>query len=85
MLFWVLKSTGEVMGIDATFGTAYMKSQIAAGQKLPKKGTVFISVKNQDKRDIVFIAKKLADLGFTITATSGTADVLLRNDISVKT
>ncbi len=79
-----MKSTGEVMGIDATFGSAYAKSQIAAGQKLPKKGNVFISVKNQDKRNIVFVAKKLADLGFKILATSGTADALKSNDIDVQ-
>jgi len=80
-----MKSTGEVMGIDSTFGVAYAKSQIAAGQKLPKKGNVFISVKNQDKRNIVFIAKKLADLGFKIMATFGTADALVKNDIEVET
>ncbi|MGA1875400.1 MAG: carbamoyl-phosphate synthase large subunit [bacterium] len=79
-----MKSTGEVMGIDTTFGAAYLKSQIAAGQRLPKNGSVFISVKNQDKRDIVFISKKLADLGFTLMATSGTADVLMRNDLEVR-
>jgi len=79
-----MKSTGEVMGIDSTFGVAYAKSQIAAGQRLPKKGNVFISVKNQDKRNIVFIAKKLADLGFKIMATSGTGDALMRNDIVVE-
>ena len=79
-----MKSTGEVMGIDSTFGAAYAKSQIAAGQKLPKKGTVFISVKNQDKRAIILIAKKLVDLGFRIVATSGTAGVLNKNDIKAK-
>jgi carbamoyl-phosphate synthase large subunit len=79
-----MKSTGEVMGIDTTFGAAYAKSQIAAGQKLPIKGNVFISVKNQDKRNIVFVAKKLADLGFTIMATSGTADALKSNDVDVQ-
>ena len=79
-----MKSTGEVMGIDSTFGAAYAKSQIAAGQKLPKKGNVFISVKNQDKRSIVFVAKKLVDLGFKILATSGTANVLVKNDIEAK-
>ena len=78
-----MKSTGEVMGIDATFGAAYAKSQLAAGQKLPTKGSVFISVKNQDKRNVVFVAKKLADLGFRIMATSGTADALKNNDIDV--
>jgi carbamoyl-phosphate synthase large subunit len=78
-----MKSTGEVMGIDTTFGAAYAKSQIAAGQKLPTKGNVFISVKNQDKRNIIFVAKKLADLGFRILATSGTAEALKSNDIDV--
>jgi len=78
-----MKSTGEVMGIDTIFGGAYAKSQIAAGQRLPTQGNVFISVKNQDKRNIVFIAKKLFDLGFKILATSGTADVLMKNDIDV--
>ena len=48
-----MKSTGEVMGLDKDFGHAYYKSQVAAGQKIPSKGTVFISVKNKDKRDIV--------------------------------
>ncbi|MCX5686672.1 MAG: carbamoyl-phosphate synthase large subunit [Candidatus Omnitrophica bacterium] len=78
-----MKSTGEVMGIDATFGAAYAKSQIAAGQNLPVKGNVFISVKNQDKRNIIFVAKKLADLGFKIMATSGTAEALENSDIDV--
>ena len=79
-----MKSTGEVMGIDDTFGKAYAKSQIAAGQNLPLKGDVFISVKNQDKRNIIFVAKKLADLGFKIMATSGTAEALKSNDIEVE-
>jgi len=79
-----MKSTGEVMGIDSTFGVAYAKSQIAAGQILPRKGNVFISVKNQDKRNMVFVAKKLVDLGFKVMATSGTADALMRNDIDVQ-
>ncbi len=79
-----MKSTGEVMGIDSSFGVAYVKSQIAAGQKLPLGGSVFISVKDQDKRNIVFVAKKLSDLGFKIMATGGTAAALARNDIPVK-
>jgi len=66
-----MKSTGEVMGIDADFGTAFAKSQIAAGQNSPVKGNVFVSVQNRDKRDIVYIVKKLVDLGFTIVPTSG--------------
>jgi carbamoyl-phosphate synthase large subunit len=79
-----MKSTGEVMGIDADFGMAFAKSQMAAGQTLPLKGTVFISVMNKDKRHIVFIAKKLVDLGFDIVATTGTAKVLAKNGIPVK-
>jgi carbamoyl-phosphate synthase large subunit len=79
-----MKSTGEVMGIDKTFGLAYAKSQIAAGQRMPLKGNVFISVRNQDKRDVVFIAKKLSDLGFRLLATKGTAAVLRQNDLQVE-
>jgi carbamoyl-phosphate synthase large subunit len=79
-----MKSTGEVMGMDRDFGRAYLKSQIAAGQNLPTKGNVFISVRDRDKRAVVFIAKKLNDLGFHIYASSGTAAALEKNDISVK-
>jgi carbamoyl-phosphate synthase large subunit len=79
-----MRSTGEVMGIDTTFGTAYAKSQIAAGQKLPKKGNVFISVKDGDKKRIIAIAKKLADVGFKIMATSGTAIALRNNSIDAR-
>jgi carbamoyl-phosphate synthase large subunit len=78
-----MKSTGEVMGIDTNFGTAFYKAQEGTGQGLPKKGTVFISVANQFKRDIVFIAKKLADLGFKIYATRGTKKVLENNNLEV--
>jgi carbamoyl-phosphate synthase large subunit len=79
-----MKSTGEVMGIDVDFGRAFVKSQLAAGQKLPRSGNVFISVRDKDKRAIVFIAKKLQDLGFHILSTSGTAAALKQNNISVK-
>ena len=78
-----MKSTGEVMGIDKDFGRAYIKSQIAAGQNLPKKGNVFISVRDRDKRAVVFIAKKLKDLGFHIYASLGTAQALEKNNIKV--
>ncbi len=80
-----MKSTGEVMGIDSTFGIAYAKSQIAAGQRLPTAGNVFISVKNADKKRIIPIVKKLVDLGFKILATIGTADVLKNNGIEIET
>lgn len=76
-----MRSTGEVMGIDDDFGIAFMKSQIAAGQNLPLSGKVFVSVNNRDKRSIVYIVKKLADLGFEIVATSGTCAVLKKNGI----
>ena len=76
-----MKSTGEVMGIDRSFGMSFCKSQIAAGSALPTEGKVFISVKNDDKRDIVFLAKQLADMGFEILATSGTAKVLSSNNM----
>jgi carbamoyl-phosphate synthase large subunit len=79
-----MKSTGEVMGIDTDFGMAFAKSQIGAGQTLPLEGTVFISVMNKDKRHVVFIAKKLIDLGFQVVATKGTAKVLTKNGIPVK-
>ncbi len=78
-----MKSTGEVMGIGKDFGAAYIKSQLAAGQKLPKKGNVFVSVRDRDKRTVLFIAKKLQDLGFNIYSTSGTAAALERNNIKV--
>jgi carbamoyl-phosphate synthase large subunit len=80
-----MKSTGEVMGIDTDFGIAFAKSQIAAGTRMPLKGRVFISVMNKDKRPVVFVAKKLIDLGFEIVATKGTAKVLLNNGIPVQT
>ena len=79
-----MKSTGEVMGIDDDFGSAFMKSQIAAGQRLPLEGKVFVSVKDKDKRSIVYIVKHLVDLGFKIVATPGTADVLKKSGIEVQ-
>jgi len=79
-----MKSTGEVMGIDLTFGAAFCKSQLGAGQDLPSEGNVFVSVKNKDKRNIVFIAKKLSDLGFKICATKGTGKVLVNNGMEVR-
>ncbi|WP_030163152.1 MULTISPECIES: carbamoyl-phosphate synthase large subunit [Actinomycetes] len=77
-----MKSTGEVMGIDADFGRAFAKSQTAAYGSLPVSGKVFVSVANKDKRALVFPVKRLADLGFDILATEGTAHVLRRNGIA---
>ncbi|RLI80590.1 carbamoyl phosphate synthase large subunit [Archaeoglobales archaeon] len=79
-----MKSTGEVMGIDYNFGIAYYKAQLAAGMKLPTEGTVFVSVRKEDKQKILPVAKKLKDMGFTITATNGTAEFLKENSIDAK-
>jgi carbamoyl-phosphate synthase large subunit len=76
-----MKSTGEVMGIDHDFGSAFAKSQTAAYGSLPTDGTVFVSVANRDKRSLVFPVKRLADLGFRVLATEGTAEMLRRNGI----
>ncbi|GAA4686620.1 carbamoyl-phosphate synthase large subunit [Phytohabitans rumicis] len=78
-----MKSTGEVMGIDAGFGQAFAKSQAAAYGSLPTKGRILVTVANRDKRAMVFPVKRLADLGFEIVATSGTGDVLRRYGIAV--
>ena len=78
-----MRSTGEVMGIDADPGAALAKAMVAAGHALPTSGTVFVSVANRDKRAIVFPAKRLADLGFALLATTGTAGVLRRAGIPV--
>jgi len=77
-----MRSTGEVMGIDDDFGTSFAKGMLAAGSGLPREGRVFVSVANRDKRAMIFPVKRLADLGFTIVATTGTADVLRRNGIA---
>ena len=79
-----MRSTGEVMGIDADPGAALAKAMVAAGHALPLRGTVFVSVANRDKRAIVFPAKRLADLGFRLLATSGTAGVLRRAGVPVE-
>ncbi len=76
-----MKSTGEVMGFDRVFGTAFAKSQAAAYGLLPTKGTVFVSIANRDKRAALFPVKRLKDLGFRILATEGTAQVLRRNGV----
>jgi len=79
-----MRSTGEVMGIDVDPGAALAKAMVAAGHALPTSGTVFVSVANRDKRAIVFPAKRLADLGFALLATIGTAGVLRRAGIPVE-
>ena len=78
-----MKSTGEVMGISSSYGDAFARSQLCANQALPSEGTVFVSVKDEDKRNIVFVVKKLVDLGFDIVATRGTAKVLKTSGVKV--
>ena len=79
-----MKSTGEVMGLDASFGQAFAKSQAAAYGPLPTTGRVFASMANRDKRTMIFPIKRLADLGFEVLATQGTAEVLRRNGIDAR-
>jgi len=79
-----MRSTGEVMGIDRDFGTAFAKSQAATyARGLPTSGSVFVSVADRDKRAMIFPIKRLADLGFKILATDGTAEVLRRYGLEV--
>ena len=79
-----MKSTGEVMGIDADFTLAFAKSQLGAGTVLPKSGAVFVSVKDGDKPVILPAVRALAEHGFTIVATSGTADYLTSQGVTVE-
>ncbi len=79
-----MKSTGEVMGVGYTFGEAFVKSQIAAGVKLPRTGQAFISVRNGDKLAAVEVARNLVEFGFTLVATRGTAAVLSAHGLQVK-
>ncbi|ODS42451.1 MAG: carbamoyl-phosphate synthase large chain [Candidatus Altiarchaeales archaeon IMC4] len=76
-----MKSTGEVMGIDGDFGMAYYKAQLAAGNKIPMHGSVFISVKDAHKTKILDVAKRFAAMGFKIISTSGTSDYLTENAV----
>jgi carbamoyl-phosphate synthase large subunit len=80
-----MKSTGEVMGIDRSFGMAFAKAEEAADARLPRSGRVFVSVRDSDKRALVMPIRHLADLGFEVYATSGTAELLARNGIAVVT
>jgi carbamoyl-phosphate synthase large subunit len=78
-----MKSTGEVMGVGETFGEAFVKSQLAAGVKLPEGGRAFISVRDGDKHAAVQVARDLAELGFSLLATRGTAAVITSHGIAV--
>ena len=79
-----MRSTGEVMGVSSTFGLAFAKAQLAAGQRLPQQGTVFISVNDHDKRHIAAVVKDLLSSGLNVIATRGTAAVLSRAGIEVE-
>jgi carbamoyl-phosphate synthase large subunit len=78
-----MRSTGEAMGIDRSFGGAFAKALTAAGQTLPASGRVYISVANRDKRAVILIARAFADLGFELAASEGTAEVLENNGLHV--
>jgi carbamoyl-phosphate synthase large subunit len=80
-----MRSTGEVMGIDSSLGMAFAKAEEGADARLPRGGTVFVSVRDNDKRAIVLPARRLADLGFRLIATEGTAEMLTRNGIACDT
>ena len=79
-----MKSTGEVMGIERNFPSAYLKSQIAAGNNLPTSGSVFISVRDEDKENILLLSQLLKKINFNIFATKGTANILKKFCINVK-
>jgi len=79
-----MKSTGEVIGLDTRLGSAFAKAEIAAGNLLPTRGTVFISVNDRDKQNIIDIAQDFQEIGFNIMATQGTAEVLRQNGLLVK-
>jgi carbamoyl-phosphate synthase large subunit len=80
-----MKSTGEVMGIAGDFGMAYAKAQAAAGQKLPRKGTVFISVMDRDKPAVLAVGRRFIDMGFRILATEGTGAWFQKHGIPAQT
>ncbi|HEV7220123.1 MAG TPA: carbamoyl-phosphate synthase large subunit [Terriglobales bacterium] len=79
-----MKSTGEVMGVADNFGEAFAKAQLAAGQKLPTEGCVFISVTDHDKPHVADVARKFVDMGFKLVATAGTADIIEEAGMSVE-
>ncbi|MGR8025339.1 carbamoyl-phosphate synthase large subunit, partial [Burkholderia cenocepacia] len=76
-----MRSTGEVIGLDASFGVAFAKSQLGSGTQVPKAGAVFVSVRDADKARILPTIKLLSDLGFTILATGGTQRYLVENGV----
>jgi carbamoyl-phosphate synthase large subunit len=79
-----MRSTGEVMGIDESFGTAFAKAELGAGQRLPQSGTVFVSTSDRDKAAVVTVVKDLLELGFHIVATEGTRKALREHGVTVE-
>ena len=79
-----MKSTGEVMGVDKNFPMAFLKSQMAAGNKLPERGSIFISVRDEDKENILLLCQVIEKIDFKIYATKGTAEFLKKFSISVQ-
>ena len=79
-----MRSTGEVMGLDMDFGRAFAKSQLGAGSKVPVEGVVFVSVKDQDKQAMIKPMKRLAELGFKVVATGGTAEFLRKHGVEAQ-
>jgi carbamoyl-phosphate synthase large subunit len=80
-----MKSTGEVMGIDASFGVAFAKAQLAAGTVLPLEGTAFLSIPDEDKTGLLPVARRLVKCGFRVVATSGTSQFLASHGVPVET
>ena len=79
-----MKSTGEVMSIDRDRGLAYLKSQLAAGNKVPSQGNIFVSLKDEDKQKAVPLIKRLVDMGYQIYATRGTSTMLYNEGIKTR-
>src|SRR4029079_4756989 len=79
-----MRSTGEVMGIDRSFGMAFAKSQTAAGNRIPREGTVFLSLADRDKAPGLVAARRFAELGYSLVATAGTAAALEADGLAVK-
>jgi carbamoyl-phosphate synthase large subunit len=79
-----MRSTGEVMGIDESFGTAFAKAELGAGQRLPQSGTVFVSTSDRDKAAVVTVVKDLLELGFHVVATEGTRKALREHGVTVE-
>ena len=79
-----MRSTGEVMGLDVAFDRAYAKAQIAAGQRIPLRGTVFVSVRDADKAGAVAVARRFSELGFKVVSTGGTAAALAAAGVAVE-